>query len=45
MRKFYLENSAGVRYGLNGENGIWLDSPTGLGVSYSPKWADFKNGF
>lgn len=45
MRKFYLENSIGSRFGLNGENGIWLDSPSGLGISYAPNFADFGNGF
>lgn len=45
MRKFYLIDGDGIRYGLNGEDGIWLDSPTGLGVSYAPNFADFGNGF
>lgn len=31
MRKFYIENELGTRIPLNGENGVWFSSPTGLG--------------
>jgi len=40
MRKFYIENGLGVRQALNGESGIFLSNPTGLGLSLSPTFAD-----
>lgn len=45
MRKFYLENELGERKGLNGEAGIWLTDPAGLGVSYGSSYADLGSGF
>ncbi len=45
MRKFYLENTAGERVGLNGEDGIWLEHPSGLGIANGTKFTDLKHGF
>lgn len=45
FRKFYLLNAAGDRYGLNGERGVYLTEPEGLGYVLSPVFADLKNGF
>lgn len=45
MRKFYMENNLGVRRALNGESGIFLSNPTGLGLSLSPAFADLHKGF
>ena len=45
MRKFYIENGLGVRQALNGESGIFLSNPTGLGLSLSPTFADLHKGF
>lgn len=45
MRKFYLENEAGQRLSLNGENGIVLSNPAGLGMTMSSNFADIHNGF
>ena len=45
MRKFYLENETGNRTGLNGESGIRLSDPAGLGVSYGSTFADLEEGF
>lgn len=45
MRKFYLESSAGERIKLNAEDGIFLSSPSGLGFSLAPGYADLKRGF
>ena len=33
MRKFYLENEIGSRLPLNGEEGIFLSNPAGLGMT------------
>lgn len=45
FRKFYLLNAAGDRFGLNGERGVYLTEPEGLGYVLSPAFADLKNGF
>ena len=45
MRKFYIENGLGSRQSLNGETGIFLSNPTGLGVNLSPSFADIHKGF
>lgn len=45
MRKFYIQNSAGERLPLNGENNIYLTDPTGLGLTLAPSFADLKRGF
>lgn len=45
MRKFYLENAAGERVGLNGEDGIRLKNPSGLGIASGTSFTDLKHGF
>lgn len=45
MRKFYIENETGARYALNGEQGIWLTKPQGLGVTFKGNYATLGNGF
>ena len=45
MRKFYLENETGERKALNSEEGIFLSSPAGLGISNSDEYADLEEGF
>lgn len=45
MRKFYMENQQGARISLNGETGIFLSGPTGLGLTLSPVFADLQKGF
>lgn len=45
FRKFWLLNAAGERFGLNGERGVYLTEPEGLGYVLSPVFADLKNGF
>lgn len=44
MRKFYLECD-GTRYGLNGENGVFCDTPTGLGIVYTSTATRIVDGF
>lgn len=45
MRKFYLENEIGSRLPLNGEEGIFLSNPAGLGLTMSSDFADIHYGF
>lgn len=45
MRKFYIEDSTGFRYGLNGEQDIWLTEPNGLGASFYTSYAEIGGGF
>ena len=45
MRLFYFENEKGNRMPLNNENGIFLYSPDGLGVSYSNNYNSTGLGF
>lgn len=45
MRRFFLENEAGVRVALNNESGVFLSAPTGLGVTLNPAFADLRKGF
>lgn len=40
-----MENGNGDRKPLNGEKGIFLSAPTGLGVTLSPSFADLQKGF
>lgn len=44
-RKFYLANAAGERWPLNGERGVWLADPSGLGLALTPGVANGRNGF
>lgn len=45
MRKFYFENETGARKPLNGEAGVWVENPTGLGFATKEKYSDNRNGF
>lgn len=45
MRRFYLENASGERWGLNGEDGIFFKNPSGLGIVDGTKFTDLKHGF
>lgn len=45
MRKFYIENIKGTRISLNGDSGIFLSEPTGLGLTLSSNYADLNRGF
>ncbi len=45
IRKFYLQDAAGVRLDLNGADGIWAVDPSGLGVELSPVYGDLGWGF
>ena len=45
MRKFYIENEIGSRLPLNGEEGIFLSNPAGLGMTMPSDFADIHYGF
>lgn len=45
LRKFWLENESGNAIPLNGEQGIWLVDPTGLGMASNSSFTDFGHGF
>lgn len=45
IRKLYLQNGAGTRWGLNGENGVYASSLSGFGFTLSPTYADLSRGF
>lgn len=45
LRKFWLENETGDAIPLNGEQGIWLVDPTGLGMASNFSFTDFGHGF
>ena len=45
MRKFYIENEIGSRLPLNGEQGIFLSNPAGLGLTLPANYADIHKGF
>ena len=45
MRKFYIENEIGSRLPLNGEQGIFLSNPAGLGMTMASDFADIHYGF
>ena len=45
IRKLYLQNGAGERWGLNGENGIYASGLTGFGFSMNRSFADLNHGF
>lgn len=44
-RKFYIENVLGERIPVNGESGIRLTNPAGLGMAMGAAYADLKKGF
>lgn len=45
IRKLYLQNSAGARWGLNGDRGVYAHALAGLGFTLSPGFADLGRGF
>lgn len=45
IRKLYFQNTAGERYGLNGEKGVYASSLAGFGLMLSPNYADLSRGF
>lgn len=45
MRKFSFISDAGDSFPLNGERGVYLSDPAGLGYSLSPSYADLSSGF
>lgn len=45
MRRFYFRNASGERWALQGEKGVFLTDPTGLGVTLAQTYADLQNGF
>lgn len=45
IRKLYLQNAAGSRWGLNGENGVYVSALAGFGYTLSPTYADLTRGF
>ena len=45
MRLFWLENGSGERKPLNGEEGIFLENPTGLGLESGDAYAGTGDGF
>lgn len=45
IRKVYLQNTAGNRFGLNGENGVYASSLAGFGFSLEPVFVDLTRGF
>lgn len=44
-KQVYLQNAAGDRWGLNGENGVYVSSLAGFGYTLSPTYADLTRGF
>lgn len=45
IRKLYLQNAAGNRWGLNGENGVYVSALAGFGYTLAPTYADLTRGF
>lgn len=45
IRKFYLQNAAGERFGLQGERGVYFTEPEGLGYELEPSFGDLGRGF
>lgn len=45
IRKLYLQNSTGERFGLNGEAGVYAAEISGLGFTLAPGVADLGYGF
>ena len=45
IRRLYLQNAAGDRFGLNGENGVYASTLSGFGYTQSATYADLTRGF
>ena len=45
IRKLYLQNAAGARWGLNGDRGVYASGLAGFGFTLSPSYADLSRGF
>lgn len=45
IRKLYLQNAKGARWGLNGDRGVYAHSLAGFGFTLSPNFADLSRGF
>ena len=45
IRKLYLQNAAGQRWGLNGDRGVYAHALAGFGFTLSPSFADLSRGF
>lgn len=45
IRKLYLQNEAGQRWGLNGETGVYATDLAGFGFTLSPSFVDLGRGF
>lgn len=45
IRKLYLQNGEGDRWGLNGENNVYASGLSGFGFTLSPEFADLSRGF
>lgn len=45
IRKLYLQNDAGQRWGLNGDRGVFASNLAGFGLSLTPSFANIGGGF
>lgn len=45
IRKLYFQNAAGIRWGLNGDRGVYAHALAGFGFTLSPGFADLNRGF
>lgn len=45
IRKLYLQNASGERWGLNGENGVFCTDLAGFGFTLEPSFANVGQGF
>lgn len=45
IRKIAFRNSAGERWGLNGERGVYASNLSGFGLTLAPTYADLSRGF
>lgn len=45
IRKLFLQNTSGQRFGLNGQEGVYASNLAGFGFSVDPEFADLGRGF
>ena len=45
IRKLSLQDASGVRWGLNGDRGVYAHTLSGFGFTLSPNFADLSRGF